>query len=189
MKVKCHTNAWDTPGEEDDVCGRFFEQVTIRFHDLSSSLAHPRWSKVYGNLRFTMETFVWASIFKLTFVFLKIKINQVLNLVCVLPISKPFCLFSVRVQEYNATIECYWAPLLLESISDDTVIHRVSNRIIRKGAHYKTSMANIGNGVDMLVFNTYIWWMSGLKMRVLWVIHTCLLQKLKLLKNRFNMHI
>ncbi|XP_015877434.3 protein trichome birefringence-like 33 [Ziziphus jujuba] len=68
-------------------------------------------------------------------------------------------------KEYNATIEFYWAPLLLESNSDDPVFHRVSKRIIRKdsinkhGKHWK--------GVDILVFNTYIWWMTGLKMRIL----------------------
>ncbi|KAF2296309.1 hypothetical protein GH714_037348 [Hevea brasiliensis] len=68
-------------------------------------------------------------------------------------------------KEYNATIEFYWAPFLLESNSDNAVIHRISDRIVRKGSinkhgrHWKR--------VDIIVFNTYLWWMTGLKMKIL----------------------
>ncbi|KAJ8426433.1 hypothetical protein Cgig2_021040 [Carnegiea gigantea] len=70
-----------------------------------------------------------------------------------------------RLKDYNATIEFYWAPFLLESNSDNAVIHRVSDRIVRKGSinthgkHWK--------GADIIVFNTYLWWMTGLKMKIL----------------------
>ena len=69
------------------------------------------------------------------------------------------------LQEYNATIEFYWAPFLLESNSDDAVIHRVSDRIVRKGSINKHG--KYWKGVDILVFNTYLWWMTGLKMKIL----------------------
>ncbi|KAG5053101.1 hypothetical protein AAZX31_02G245700 [Glycine max] len=71
--------------------------------------------------------------------------------------------FSIK--EYNATIEFYWAPFLLESNSDNAVIHRISDRIVRKGSINKHGRN--WKGVDILVFNTYLWWMTGLKMKIL----------------------
>uniref|UniRef100_A0A5B6Z6I6 Putative Trichome birefringence-like 33 isoform 1 n=1 Tax=Davidia involucrata TaxID=16924 RepID=A0A5B6Z6I6_DAVIN len=68
-------------------------------------------------------------------------------------------------KDYNATIEFYWAPFLLESNSDDAVIHRVSDRLVRKGSINKHGRH--WKGVDILVFNTYLWWMSGLRFNIL----------------------
>lgn len=68
-------------------------------------------------------------------------------------------------KEYNATIEFYWAPFLLESNSDNAVVHRISDRIVRKGSINKHGRN--WKGVDILVFNTYLWWMTGLKMKIL----------------------
>lgn len=70
-------------------------------------------------------------------------------------------------QEYNATIEFYWAPFLLESNSDNAVVHRISDRIVRKGSINKHGRN--WKGVDILVFNTYLWWMTGLEMKILYV--------------------
>ncbi|KAK8531745.1 hypothetical protein V6N12_053208 [Hibiscus sabdariffa] len=56
-----------------------------------------------------------------------------------------------RAKDYNASIEFCWAPFLLESNSDNAVVHRISDWIVRKGSinqhgkHWK--------GVDILVFN------------------------------------
>ncbi|TXG50048.1 hypothetical protein EZV62_025923 [Acer yangbiense] len=68
-------------------------------------------------------------------------------------------------KEYNATIEFYWAPFLLESNADNAVIHRISDRIVRKGSINKHG--KYWKGVDIIVFNTYLWWMTGLKMKIL----------------------
>ncbi|XP_022995816.1 protein trichome birefringence-like 33 isoform X1 [Cucurbita maxima] len=67
-------------------------------------------------------------------------------------------------KEYNMTIEFYWAPFLLESNSDNAVIHRISDRIVRRdsikkhGRHWKES--------DIMIFNTYLWWITGSNMKI-----------------------
>lgn len=68
-------------------------------------------------------------------------------------------------KDYNATIEFYWAPFLLESNSDDAIVHRISDRIVRKGSINKHGKH--WKGTDIMVFNTYLWWMTGLEMKVL----------------------
>ncbi|KAJ8769422.1 hypothetical protein K2173_002912 [Erythroxylum novogranatense] len=68
-------------------------------------------------------------------------------------------------KDYNATIEFYWAPFLLESNSDNAIVHRVSDRIVRKGSINKHGRH--WKGVDILVFNTYVWWMTGIDMKIL----------------------
>ncbi|XP_057742781.1 protein trichome birefringence-like 34 [Arachis stenosperma] len=67
--------------------------------------------------------------------------------------------------EYNASIEFYWAPLLVESNSDDPINHRVANRIVRVKSIEKH--ARHWTDADILVFNTFLWWRRR-AMNVLW---------------------
>nr|XP_043616781.1 protein ESKIMO 1-like [Erigeron canadensis] len=79
--------------------------------------------------------------------------------------TKTGSLSIFRLEDYNATVEFYWAPFIVESNSDDPEMHSILDRIIMPesinghGQHWKN--------VDYLVFNTYIWWMNTMKMKVL----------------------
>ncbi|KAG2335061.1 hypothetical protein Bca52824_006241 [Brassica carinata] len=61
--------------------------------------------------------------------------------------------------DYNATVEFLWAPLLVESNSDDPVNHRLDERIIRPDSVLKH--ASKWQHADILIFNTYLWWRQG----------------------------
>ncbi|PPE02247.1 hypothetical protein GOBAR_DD00706 [Gossypium barbadense] len=80
-------------------------------------------------------------------------------------LNKSGSLSVFRIKDYNATVEFYWAPFLVQSNSDDPDMHSILNRIIMP-----KSIQNHGKNwkdVDYLVFNTYIWWMNTFTMKVL----------------------
>ncbi|XP_078160042.1 xylan O-acetyltransferase 6-like [Carex rostrata] len=70
-----------------------------------------------------------------------------------------------RAEEYNATVEFYWAPFLVESNSDDPKVHSIQHRVIMPKSIKKHAINWVG--VDYLVFNTYIWWLNNMNMNIL----------------------
>ena len=62
----------------------------------------------------------------------------------------------VNAKDFNASIEFYWAPLLVESNSDNPVNHRLPDRIVR--AHAIEKHARHWTDAHILVFNSYLWW-------------------------------
>ncbi|CAH9121455.1 unnamed protein product [Cuscuta epithymum] len=100
--------------------------------------------------------------------------NQWESMVClvqsVVPIgrkslTKTGSLSVFRIEDFNVTIEFYWAPFLVESNSDDPNMHSILNRIIMPESIIKHGQ--MWKGVDYLIFNTYIWWMNTFAMKVL----------------------
>ncbi|KAJ1262408.1 hypothetical protein BS78_09G105600 [Paspalum vaginatum] len=100
--------------------------------------------------------------------------NQWESMVCLVQSEAPWDKKSLvkngslnvfHLQEYNATVEFYWAPFLVESNSDDPDIHSISDRMIKPTSIVKHA-AN-WEGVDYLIFNTYIWWMNTPQMKTL----------------------
>ncbi|KAK8535955.1 hypothetical protein V6N13_104567 [Hibiscus sabdariffa] len=103
---------------------------------------------------------------RLMFVGDSLNLNQMMSMVCMVqsmipPKKKSFRYASYtmvfKMEDYNATIEFYWAPFLVESntdpptMRDGTVVPILKlESISEKGNNWKN--------VDYLIFNTYIWW-------------------------------
>ncbi|KAG2544915.1 protein trichome birefringence-like 34 isoform X2 [Panicum virgatum] len=103
---------------------------------------------------------------RLVFVGDSLNRNQWISMVCLIDTATPTLrksmaggntsLVSFKIHEYNASVDFYWSPLLVESNSDDPVRHRVADRAVRAGSISRH--ARRWADADVLVFNSYLWW-------------------------------
>ncbi|XP_016573412.2 protein trichome birefringence-like 33 isoform X2 [Capsicum annuum] len=170
---------WDEqrPLYEESECPYIQPQLTCQEHGRpDKDYQHWRWQPHRCSLPSFNATLMLETLRgkKMLFVGDSLNRGQYVSMVCLVHRLIPenaksmktdgnFDIFTIK--DYNATIEFYWAPFLLESNSDDAVKHRIEERVVRKGsinAHGK-----YWQGADIIVFNTYLWWMRGPRFHIL----------------------
>ncbi|KAL5217146.1 hypothetical protein ABZP36_017830 [Zizania latifolia] len=121
-------------------------------------------AKLLGKLRDKRLVFVGDSLNR----------NQWASMVCLIDTGAPELhktinstrsLVTFKIHEYNASVDFYWSPLLVESNSDHPLRHRIDDRIVRAASINKH--ARHWTEADVLVFNSYLWWQRP-AMKVLW---------------------
>ncbi|RCV40239.1 hypothetical protein SETIT_9G036900v2 [Setaria italica] len=165
------------PWYQEEECPYIQPQLTCQAHGRpDKAYQHWRWQPRGCSLPSFNATLMLEMLRGKRMLFVGDSLNrgQYVSLVCLLhrlipDSSKSMETFDsltvFRAKDYNATIEFYWAPFLAESNSDDAVVHRIADRIVRGTSIEKH--AKFWKGADILVFNTYLWWMTGQKMKIL----------------------
>lgn len=165
------------PLYQEEECPYIQPQLTCKAHGRpDTAYRHWRWQPRGCSLPSFNATLMLETLRGKRMLFVGDSLNrgQYVSLVCLLHRAIPESSKSMetfdsltvfRAKDYNATIEFYWAPFLAESNSDDAVVHRVTDRIVRGTAIEKH--AKFWKGADVVVFNTYLWWMTGQKMKIL----------------------
>ncbi|KAL3753531.1 hypothetical protein ACJRO7_000867 [Eucalyptus globulus] len=158
-------------------CPYMSDQLACHKHGRSDlDYQHWRWQPHNCNLKRWSVTEMWEKLRgkRLMFVGDSLNRGQWISMLCLLQsatsedkrsITPNAALTIFRSEEYNATVEFLWAPLLVESNSDDPVNHRLDERIIRPDSILKH--ASQWEHADILVFNTYLWWRQG-PVKLLW---------------------
>ncbi|XP_006663716.1 protein trichome birefringence-like 34 [Oryza brachyantha] len=149
-------------------CSFIFDEVACdKYGRNDTKYQHWRWQPHGCNLPRFNATKLLEKLRNKRMVFVgdSVNRNQWVSMVCLVEASIPDgrkmrvyngSLISFKAFEYNATIDFYWSPLLLESNSDNPIIHRVEYRIIRADRIEKH--ASVWRDADVIVFNSYLWW-------------------------------
>ncbi|XP_057983808.1 protein trichome birefringence-like 35 [Malania oleifera] len=158
-------------------CPYMSDQLACHKHGRSDlDYQNWRWQPHNCNLKRWNVTEMWMKLRgkRLMFVGDSLNRGQWISMVCllqsVIPADKrsmsPNAHLTIfRAEEYNATVEFLWAPLLVDSNSDDPVNHRLEERIMRPDSLLRH--ASEWQHADVLVFNTYLWWRQG-PVKLLW---------------------
>ncbi|VFQ90621.1 unnamed protein product [Cuscuta campestris] len=165
------------PLYEEEECPYIQPQLTCQEHGRpEKKYQRWRWQPHGCSLPSFNATLVLESLRgkKMMFVGDSVNRGQFVSMVCLLhriipPNAKSIQEFGsltvFTAKEYNATVEFYWAPFLLESNSDDAVVHKIKDRVVRKGSINKHG--TFWKGADVIVFDTYLWWMTGNDFKIL----------------------
>jgi hypothetical protein len=112
---------------------------------------------------------------RLLFVGDSLLLGQWLSFVCSVNSVVPYTARSMersstlnvyKAAEYNASIEFYWAPFLVESNSDRNIRLGADGRVLHVDAI--EAHARRWKGADVLVFDSYVWWMTGSRIKAVW---------------------
>ncbi|KAL6146257.1 hypothetical protein ACLB2K_056940 [Fragaria x ananassa] len=165
------------PLYNESECPYMSDQLACHKHGRSDlDYQYWRWQPHNCNLKRWNVIDMWEKLRgkRLMFVGDSLNRGQWISMVCLLQsvipkdkrsMSPNAALTIFRAEEYNATVEFLWAPLLVESNSDDPVNHRLEDRIIRPDSVLKH--ASIWENADILIFNSYLWWRQG-PVKLLW---------------------
>ncbi|XP_068642442.1 protein trichome birefringence-like 35 [Aristolochia californica] len=158
-------------------CPYMSDQLACRKHGRPDSMYQSwRWQPHDCNLKRWNATEMLEKLRgkRLMFVGDSLDRGQWISMVCLLQsvvpagkksMSPNAALTIFRAEEYNATVEFYWAPLLVRSNSDDPINHRLDKRII--APELIDDHASEWAKADILIFNTYLWWRQG-NIKVVW---------------------
>ncbi|CAA0400027.1 unnamed protein product [Arabidopsis thaliana] len=161
-------NSSSYPLHKESQCPYMSDQLACQKHGRKDlEYQHWRWQPHACNLKRWNVIEMWEKLRgkRLMFVGDSLNRGQWISMVCLLQsviprdkqsMSPNAHLTIFRAEDYNATVEFLWAPLLVESNSDDPVNHRLSERIIRPDSVLKH--ASKWQHADILIFNTYLWW-------------------------------
>lgn len=158
-------------------CPYMSDQLSCHKHGRpDSDYSYWRWQPHGCNMKRWNAIEMWEKLRgkRLMFVGDSLNRGQWISMLCLLQSAVPANKRSItpqtqltifRAEEYNATIEFLWAPLLVESNSDDPVDHRVPERILRPDSVLRH--ASQWKHADILIFNSYLWWRQG-PVKLLW---------------------